>query len=239
MTKRQLEKIRKQYEELVFSRWHILGYDELLKINGGSSASSENEDDEDFHVTSHAEAAGMQAGDTITRSDGSEYTLNEGDVKYEQEYCNSHGIEWGNEEKQSGAPQDAPDPESELPEEEESYSSSDDADNAEQGSFSGDGKNSSSDSKSDSRQNDGADEGKSDGKEGSSSSKENGSAKDTNSGKENSTTKENAIWLYEYESKSFADFNIDREIGLPLGGCGSITVNTAEAIDFCSKLFNP
>ncbi len=47
------------------------------------------------------------------------------------------------------------------------------------------------------------------------------------------------LFEYEYESKSFADFNIDREIGLPLGGCGSITVNTAEAIDFCSKLFNP
>ncbi len=238
MTKRKLEKIRKQYEELDYSRWHILGYDELLKINGGSSASSdddesdeeesfteedsgkttedenaastvenpaddmdagsgkasENEDEEDFHVTSHAEAAGMQAGDTITRSDGSEYTLNEGDVKYEQEYCNSHGIEWGNEEKQSGTPQDAPDPESELPEEEESYSSSDDADTAEQGALSGDGKNSSTEenSKSDSRQNDGAAEGKSNEKEGSNSSKENGSAKESNSGKESSNTKENA-----------------------------------------------
>ncbi len=30
MTKRRLEKIRKQYEELVFSRWHILGYEKLM-----------------------------------------------------------------------------------------------------------------------------------------------------------------------------------------------------------------
>mgnify|MGYP007101879901 CR=1 FL=1 len=165
MRKKQIEKVREEFERLDLSRWHILTYDELLKVNGGSGSDSGDDSEseeseelssdeessigtettvesspsngdltpdtpgeeskgesgggksepeaEDFHVTSHAEAAGMQAGDTITRSDGSSYTLNDGDIDYEQKYCDSHGIDWqtsGNGEKE-----DSPAKESDLP----------------------------------------------------------------------------------------------------------------------------
>ncbi len=162
MTKRQLEKVRERFEDLDLSRYHILTYDEMLKVNGGSGSDSDDDDDEPFdegeapdageadsgnasetpfddapeengkeaeeepeenyHVTSHAEAANAEPGDTINRSDGSQYTLTERDIEDEQKYCDEHGINWheeeGNESASANAGVPSEEPAEDLPEEE-------------------------------------------------------------------------------------------------------------------------
>ena len=46
MRKKQIEKVREEFERMDLSRWHILTYDELLKVNGGSGSDSDDSDDE-------------------------------------------------------------------------------------------------------------------------------------------------------------------------------------------------
>ncbi len=148
-------------EEVDLSRFHILSYEELLKVNGGSSEDSDDsdddsddsddsgsdscggddssdddsdsgsyggdsysdddddsengsygggsyDDDDDGGATSesgsgghevensNAGVAGAEVGDTITRDDGTEVTLTQGDIDWAQDYCDSHGISYGN-----------------------------------------------------------------------------------------------------------------------------------------------
>ncbi len=47
MKKKQLEKVRKEFESMDLSHYHILTYDELLKVNGGSGNDSDDNDDEE------------------------------------------------------------------------------------------------------------------------------------------------------------------------------------------------
>ena len=48
MKKKQIEKVREEFERIDLSRYHILTYDELLKVNGGSgSDSGDDEESED------------------------------------------------------------------------------------------------------------------------------------------------------------------------------------------------
>ncbi len=158
MTKRQLEKVRKRFEEADLSRYHILTYDEMLKVNGGSGSDLDDDEDEpsddgdtpDAGETgagnaseapyddepgesgkgadaeddvsgghevenSHEAVANAEPGDTITRDDGTEVTLTEADIEYEQNYCDAHGIDWQGEEKAPDAPES---PEENLTEEE-------------------------------------------------------------------------------------------------------------------------
>lgn len=148
-------------EEVDLSRFHILSYEELLKVNGGSSEDSDDidddsddsddsgsdscggddssdddsdsgsyggdsysdddddsengsygggsyDDDDDGGATSesgsgghevensNAGVAGAEVGDTITRDDGTEVTLTQWDIDWAQDYCDSHGISYGN-----------------------------------------------------------------------------------------------------------------------------------------------
>ncbi len=170
MTKRQLEKVRKRFEEADLSRYHILTYDEMLKVNGGSGSDSDDDDaepEDDFAneetsdvgntasagsaneagdateesgrgsddaeeetgghevENSHEAVANAEPGDTITRNDGTEVTLSEEDIKYEQNYCDEHGIEWdkGDESASANAGVPSEEPAEDFPEEDGGSSS--------------------------------------------------------------------------------------------------------------------
>lgn len=45
MRKKQIEKVREEFERMDLSRYHILTYDELLKVNGGSGNDSGDDDE--------------------------------------------------------------------------------------------------------------------------------------------------------------------------------------------------
>ncbi len=160
MTKRQLEKIRKQYEELDFSRWHILGYDELLKINGGSSASSDDDDEEESESLTEDESgktndneasaetasesggheientveavSNAEVGDTLTRDDGTQVTITQEDIDWAQEHCDS-GKNKDDEDESPENKSGEEVPEAMPPEEEESSSGSNSADEKDAG----------------------------------------------------------------------------------------------------------
>ncbi len=158
MTKRKLEKIRKQYEKLDYSRWHILGYDELLKINGGSSASSDDDDsneeadgfsaEDESSKTNDAETASesggheientveavanAEVGDTLTRDDGTQVTITQEDIDWAQEHCDS-GKNKDDEDESPENKSGEEVPEAMPPEEEESSSGSNSADEKDAG----------------------------------------------------------------------------------------------------------
>lgn len=134
MTKRQLEKVRTKFENLDLSRYHILTYDEMLKVNGGGSVSDDSSESESSETTSASEnldfsdlgsvtengsgtaaetvsesvaesggheiensneaIANAEVGDTLTRNDGTEVTITQGDIDWAQDYCDAHGIDW-------------------------------------------------------------------------------------------------------------------------------------------------
>ena len=164
MKKTLLEKIRKDFESMDMSRYHILTYDELLKVNGGSGNDSDDSDDEAVEseseetsdegvetatesttgeegvgepsadptsestssgTSSESESGGheientveavanAEVGDTLTRDDGTQVTITEGDITWAQEHCDSYGKS-GEEEKE-----ESPTKESDLPSAEE------------------------------------------------------------------------------------------------------------------------
>ena len=146
------------------SHYHILTYDELLKVNGGSGNDSDDSDDETVgseseessdegaetatesttgqegvgepsaDPTSESTSSGTnsesenggheientveavanaEVGDTLTRDDGTEVTITQGDIDWAQEHCGSYGKS-GEEEKE-----ESPAKESDLPSAEE------------------------------------------------------------------------------------------------------------------------
>ena len=150
MRKKQIEKVREEFERLDLSRWHILTYDELLKVNGGSGSDSNDSDDETVEseseetpdegaetatesttgeegvgepradptsestssgTNSDSESGGheientveavanAEVGDTLTRDDGTQVTISQGDIDWAQEHCDSYGKN-GEEEKE-------------------------------------------------------------------------------------------------------------------------------------------
>ena len=160
MRKKQIEKVREEFERLDLSRWHILTYDELLKVNGGSGNDSDDSDDEavgseseessdegaetatesttgeegvgepSADPTSESTSSGTnsdsesggheientveavanaEVGDTLTRDDGTQVTITQGDIDWAQEHCDSYG-KGGEEEKE-----ESPAKESDLP----------------------------------------------------------------------------------------------------------------------------
>ena len=116
-----MKKAKYNFEEPDLSRWHILTYDELLKVNGGSGNDSgddgESEDDDKsggHEIENTVEAvANAEVGDTLTRDDGTQVTITQGDIDWAQEHCGSYGKS-GEEEKE-----ESPAKESDLPSAEE------------------------------------------------------------------------------------------------------------------------
>ena len=137
-----MKKAKFNFEEPDLSRWHILTYDELLKVNGGNGSDSDDSDDEtvesDSEETSDEGAetatesttgeegvgepsadptsestssgtnsdsesggheientveavANAEVGDTLTRDDGTQVTITQGDIDWAQEHCDSYG----------------------------------------------------------------------------------------------------------------------------------------------------
>ena len=156
MRKKQIEKVREEFEHMDLRRYHILTYDELLKVNGGSENDSDDNDDETAEseseetsdegvetatestpseegtsestssgTNSESESGGheientveavanAEVGDTLTRDDGTQVTITEGDITWAQEHCDSYGKN-GEEEKE-----ESPAKESDLPSAEE------------------------------------------------------------------------------------------------------------------------
>ena|GEM_PF-4426453 len=66
MRKKQIEKVREEFESMDLSRYHILTYDELLKVNGGSGNDSDDSDDET--VGSESEESSDEGAETETES---------------------------------------------------------------------------------------------------------------------------------------------------------------------------
>ncbi|MBQ8679847.1 MAG: hypothetical protein IJ530_08780 [Treponema sp.] len=133
MRKKQLEKVREEFERIDLSRYHILTYDELLKVNGGSGNDSDDSDDEavgseseetsnegvetatestpsdggtsasnsgdteesgGHEIENTVEAvANAEVGDTLTRDDGTQVTITQGDIDWAQEHCPNNGKE--------------------------------------------------------------------------------------------------------------------------------------------------
>ena len=159
-----MKKAKFNFEEPDLSRWHILTYDELLKVNGGSGSDSDDSDDEavgneseessdegaetatesttgeegvgepsadptsestSSGTNSESESGGheientveavanAEVGDTLTRDDGTQVTITQGDIDWAQEHCDSYG-KGGEEEKE-----ESPAKESDLPSSEE------------------------------------------------------------------------------------------------------------------------
>ena len=159
-----MKKGKYNFEEPDLSRYHILTYDELLRVNGGSGSDSDDNDDETVGsesgessdegaetatesttgeesvgepsadptsestssgTNSESESGGheientveavanAEVGDTLTRDDGTQVTITEGDITWAQEHCDSYGKN-GEEEKE-----ESPAKESDLPSAEE------------------------------------------------------------------------------------------------------------------------
>ena len=147
-----MKKAKFNFEDIDLSRWHILSYDELLKVNGGSGNDSDDSDDEAVEseseetsdegvetatestpseegtsestssgTNSDSESGGheientveavanAEVGDTLTRDDGTQVTITQGDIDWAQEHCDSYG-KGGEEEKE-----ESPAKESDLP----------------------------------------------------------------------------------------------------------------------------
>ena len=137
-----MKKAKFNFEEPDLSRYHILTYDELLRVNGGSGSDSDDNDDETVGsesgessdegaetatesttgeesvgepsadptsestssgTNSESESGGheientveavanAEVGDTLTRDDGTQVTITEGDITWAQEHCDSYG----------------------------------------------------------------------------------------------------------------------------------------------------
>lgn len=142
-----MKKQKPVFKEPDLSRWHILTYDEMLKVNGGSGSDSDDDDSSESqssgssssdnssnstetasestatatseststtessvtseststtnsnsesstgsHIENSNEAvANSQPGDTLTRSDGTEVTITQGDINWAQEHCAQQG----------------------------------------------------------------------------------------------------------------------------------------------------
>ncbi|MBQ8679841.1 MAG: hypothetical protein IJ530_08750 [Treponema sp.] len=137
-----MKKAKFNFEDIDLSRWHILTYDELLRVNGGSGNDSDDSDDETVEseseetsdegaetatesttgeegvgepsadptsestssgTNSESESGGheientveavanAEVGDTLTRDDGTQVTITQGDIDWAQEHCDSYG----------------------------------------------------------------------------------------------------------------------------------------------------
>ena len=93
-----MKKAKYNFEEPDLSRYHILTYDELLRVNGGSGSDSDDSDDEEseesggHEIENTVEAvANAEVGDTLTRDDGTQVTITQGDIDWAQEHCDSYG----------------------------------------------------------------------------------------------------------------------------------------------------
>ena len=120
-----MKKEETSFESMDLSRYQILSYSELLKVNGGSAGSQDDDgiagenssggdnfagygiDESEVEIGGHEientneAVAGAEAGDTLTRDDGTEVTIMQGDIDWAQDYCDTHGISYGKEEETS------------------------------------------------------------------------------------------------------------------------------------------
>ena len=159
MERINMKKAKYNFEEPDLSRYHILTYDELLKVNGGSgndsgddeAVESESEETSDEGAETATEStpseegagepsadpmsestssgtdsesesggheientveavANAEVGDTLTRDDGTQVTITQGDIDWAQEHCDSYGKGNSEEEKE-----ESPAKESDLP----------------------------------------------------------------------------------------------------------------------------
>lgn len=122
-----MKREERRFESMDLSRFRVLSYSELLKVNG-ESAESQNDDSRDDGIAgentcggdffdddgvdeagagtggheienTNEAVAGAEAGDTLTRDDGTEVTITQGDIDWAQDYCDTHGISYGKEEE--------------------------------------------------------------------------------------------------------------------------------------------
>ena len=87
-----MKKQKRTFKEPDLSRWHILSYDELLKVNGGSGSDSGDDDSTDTATESTAE--------TSEDSDSDTYTVQSGDTLSEitEVYNDEHGTNYSYQE---------------------------------------------------------------------------------------------------------------------------------------------